>query len=519
MKKAKKLLALLLAVLCISAAAMPTSADEVDQTTVSVRITDVNVAHNGAYRLLFKIATTISCPVAAIPGIIVWDTSVTEPTADNYDYAVFYKRKSSEHEYYRTREIAIDEIGNEFYVAACYRLGDELVIGQRPFKYSVAKYAAKRLGENVSAAQNDLYTAMLDLGGEGAMKSIAVKAVGGYVGYNESHIGGVAGQTVMLRADAKRGDGYFIKWVDEAGATVSNERITTVVAKTSGVSTYTAVFGDKDDSLYSDTYDFEALPLGHTDVEYPTQDSKYSQKGYNKAATPVWSKTHSYSDSFNVKSHIEMLTTTGGTAYGARDDFYVVEGEGGDKALYATKGHQIIGYTMAFSDLSDILAQGAEADITFHKITADGAGHHVSLVVTDANGKSVTLRNNLGYYASGKYFSISAEKGSNETTTAIINKVKFGMGQTLSFRAELNKETEALDIIINGSHLGSLPFTSYGAFADVADKIDISTLHISTINVMAISTCYADVTVDNITYILGEEPPAQDSDENLEVEQ
>ena len=532
MKKRKVKIAILAAVLSLVVSSLiligGASAEGVRMTTG--RITEANIAFNDKLTLAFSVEATILLPPNAELGIGVWESTADEPTLDNISYVNFRKKTLNGYNYYKTREMSLKDVSKELYVGAVYKLDGEIVLAQNPVKYSMATFFMKNLASPIGADRSTVYENYLALAEKaGASFSTYVEAVGGYVGYSDSARGGILGQSVLLRAPAKNSEGeYFISWVDKNGNAVSTDRVFSVTLSENGIHTYTATYGDKENSIYKSTYDFEALDTGMIDFYFPGEDAEDKVvSGYDSSKTPLFSSSKTIEEAGLSMQTYMMLKKVGNGLYyyDKAHEFEVVDTELSGKALEMRNGHSgKRGSYVSFLDLNESYAIGAEADITYD--TAKSGGYlYMGLLLTDKYGKTVTLRTNLSSGAST--LSCYAEgDGSAYPGVYCERKITRIAGDTLTLRIDLNRENESVMIYENGTLLEELPLTSYATYkkaleaaekkneenkANAADgetpeeviAFDVESLHITKITIAGISNTSEDVTIDNLTFFCG----------------
>ena len=262
-------LAMLVLVCALSVCAFAGVIANAEEAAPTAEITTANVAYNDMVQLAFTV-TSANLPDGAVVGIMTWEADAVEFTAENAAYSTYKASEKDGVTYYKTAGIPAPEMDTAIYVAAVYKVGNDVTVAETPFKYSVLQYAGTRLSEtNVSAKQADVYENLIKYGINsdavfaGDENYAFVKTVNGTIGSAGAEIGGWMGKEVLLRAEAKNADGkYFIKWQNAEGETVSGERLTYVTVTEAGIAEYTAVYGDKAASAYASTYDFEALETG-----------------------------------------------------------------------------------------------------------------------------------------------------------------------------------------------------------------------------------------------------------------
>lgn len=499
--------------LCALTFVSSASAEE-NKIVTTAKIGKTNVAFNARLTIAFTVETTLLTPDNVTLGIMVWDSETTEPTIKNCKYVNFNSKTQNGETYFLVRPTELSDIADEFYVAACYKENGEIVIAETPFKYSIEKYFTYSLATPITEERAYIYTEYLELAREaGATDITAIKTNGGYVGYNKITFGGALNQYVMLRADAKNGEGeYFLAWKDSDGRVISHDRITTVMLEEDGITEYTAMYGDRELSKYKATYDFEALDDGLIEISYPVEDNiSKIVYGYDTAKTPLFAGTKSLTGvSLNTYRSLKKIGQDQ-YVYSTGHDFLVVDSPLGGKSMKITNGHQGRGMSANFSDIYEAYAIGAEVDMQYN--TAKSGGFfHINLTIKDANGKSVSLRTNIT--STGKTITFYAEgDGSAYPSVYLEKKLDLVRGNVLSFRAELDREGEAVKIYANGEFLQSLPLTSYATYKKIVEKaetdeeatlFDLSTLTISNILVCGISSTKDDITIDNVTFICGE---------------
>lgn len=511
--------ALVLFTLAICGFALSTTSSAEESFVTTAKIGDANVSFDGELRLAFTVITTVLTPTDADLGIMVWDSSVTEPTLKNCSYVNLNEKSQNGTTYYLVRPTKLADITTEFYVAACYKIGTTYTIAEPPFKYSIEKFFTYNLASPITEDSAEVYQGYLELAEDaGATDITAAKTVGGYLGYNKVTFGGALGQDVILRADAKNGDGeYFLCWKDKNGGVVSYDRVTTVNLENEGISEFRAMYGDRELSKYKATYDFEALDDGLIEIAYPVEDNVGKVvSGYDSAKTPLFQGAKSLNGLKLTTYRSLKKIAENQYVYSTGHDYYIVDSVSGGKAMKITNGHQGRGVSASFSDIYEAYAVGAEVDMQYN--TAKSGGFfHINLTLVDKNGKSVSLRTNITSTGSTCTFYCEGD-GSAYPAFYLQRKPALKRGNVLSFRAELDRAGEAIDIYVNGTFLEKVSLKSYATYKkaiDAAEKkteetgeavtaFDLESLTISTIGVHGISTTKDDITIDNITFLCGE---------------
>ena len=249
----------------------------------------------------------------------------------------------------------------------------------------------------------------------------------------------------------------------------------------------------------------------------PSQYTKYTTIGYDSAKTPVWRVSSSGLPGLAISYSIEAVSLGNDQyAYGRTDKFEVKEREG-DKEIFVERGHQIIGYSLTFTDQHEATyAYGGEVDIQFHSLNTNGVGHHVNLTLTDANGKSVALRTNLSYKKSTGEMSMYAEPPSGSDRIYAPASFKIKAGDILTFRGEVDRENKVLKLFANGRYIGDIALEAFSAYKNAIDTFDVTTAYVTKLSVHAISSAKDDVTIDNVVFIKGEEIIVEETPEGEE---
>jgi hypothetical protein len=320
--------------------------------------------------LAFTVEPTILLPKDAELGIGVWESIEEEPTLKNISYVNFGKKTLNGYDYYKTKGSSLADVSKEIYVSAVYKLDGKIELAETPKKYSMATFFMKNLASPIGGDRATVYENYLALAEKaGAKIDTYVKAVNGYVGYSDSTRGGILGQEVLLRAPAKNSEGkYFISWVDGNGSTVSSDRLFTVTISAKGAHTYTATYGERENSIYKSTYDFEALDTGMIEFNFPGEDAADKVvAGYDSGKTPLFSSSKSISDKgISMQTYMVLKKVGDGLYfYDKAHEFEVSETDLSGKALEMRSGHAgKRGAYVTFTDLNESYAVGSEADIT-----------------------------------------------------------------------------------------------------------------------------------------------------------
>ena len=516
------ILALAFAIAVCAFAGVMASAEDAAPTA---EIETANVAYNEMVQLAFTVSSA-NLPEGAVLGIMTWAQDAGEFTAATAAYSTFEASEKDGTTYYKTAGIPAPEMDTPIYVAAAYKVGDAVTIAETPFKYSALQYAGTRLTEaDVSAKQAALYEDLIKYGikadvlFKNAENYAFVKAVNGTIGSAGAEIGGWAGKTVLLRAEAKNADGeYFIEWQNAAGESVSAKRLAYVTAPEAGIDTYTAVFGDAASSAYANTYDFEALNNGKIDLPYPSLLSEPSATAYNTTYySKCWVSTKTLGNLTTTYSMAPLTETVDGTktlvkdangfySVAAIDSYYITESLSGDKELFIDRVTAPQGYLNKFINAADSgVYQSVEFDLTNKTLTRYSIFTSYGIVIADSNGKEVNLRVNLDANAETKLLSFCDQKATNEENK---NRSYYGKAidyvedVTLTIKSVINVTDGTLEIYTDGEYLGALPLSGWGTYAAAADTFVLDeNVTVKSISINCESGSGNDVSFDNVTFL------------------
>lgn len=495
----------------------------------TLEIDAANVAYNDMMHLAFTLVNTDTLPDGAEAGIIIWEDAQDEYTVANSSYKSFENNLDGSTVYYKSYGIAAPEIGAEIYVAACYSLNGAVTVTETPFAYSIVDYLVGRLGENVTDVQAELYANVLTYGAASdAVLSedsfVLVKAAGGYVGTYNRAVGAAkeVGSSFVLRAPITNEDGeYFAKWVDEAGETVSTDRVCTVAPSAVGLSLYTAVYGGE--NSYAFGFGFDDLTTGEVDVGTPDLAAAPTIEcygGYSGTNMRRWAVSYKGIAGATINLYMlpeatkndttdntQLYTFTqdenGNYIIGAKDTLLVTGKANGDKELSIERGQKGSGYDSVFSN-SVSGCKTAEIDFGFADITDDGVQNHINLYVYDGSVGS-TYRFNLVTNSGGTGFVYGEQttqgardenhvKANGETT---YYSVKPGEKSTLSITLNTSGDAPCFDFYYNGVYAGSLACSilkNYNA------NMDFSNAKISSLSVNTVTAAVDTFIFDNICF-------------------
>lgn len=521
--KTLALFTLALAIAVCGIIGMSASAEEVAPT-----VTSANVAYNDMMHLVFIVDNDGALPEGAKAGIVIWDKEQTEYTADNAAYATFTARLDGETTYYRSYGIAATEIDSKIYVAAGYLLDGAITVTQTPFEYSLVDYFLTRLEEDITPAQSRLYYNVLAYGLAseavlGGNTYTLVKAEGGYVGaYNRSFaVLENASDTVMLRAQAVNADGdYFTKWVDDAGNTVSTDRVCTVAPGKSGESAYTAVFGNQSpykhavgfDGMDEGVIDFGTpdLSVAPTRVCYGTYDGTnyrayvVSYKGIpSTTLNNVMMPAATVTGETKADRYTFTLDENGKYVIEDTDVYTVIAKNEGDNILAIDKNH---GGTAWGTEFTNPTGQGkrVEFDVGCDDVTQDAVQICFTFRLNNGSTTSnyrinlMTAKDETGYL-----YAEQATSGSRDE-----NKLKLdgnvstyllGKDKMLSIACEVNTSGEkpVIDVYLDGEYAGSL---ACDLFKGYSEGFNLATAQITYLGISAVSNTRDEFLFDNICF-------------------
>ena len=533
-----KLVVLLLAVtlMIASALAIVSSAEE-----VTLKIDSANVAYNDMMHLAFTLENADTVPDGADAGIIIWDKEQTDYLVSNAVFATFTKCSDGNVTYYKSYGIAAPQIGSVIYVAACYMTDDVITVTQSPIEYSLIEYFASRLDSQITDTQEELYESVLTYGAASDAvllddAYVLVMANGGYVGKHNRSLGvaSEAGKSFLLRAPVTNGSGkYFSKWVDAEGNTVSTERVCNVTPETTGITYYTAVYGEG--TSYANAFGFDDYEIGEVNAGAPDltkAPTLAAQGAYSGTNYKIWQSDKTHENIYYYRYLGPTATITGQTDKGKNiyeftvdennnysvdlyDSFHVVSENGADKVLSVHRDLPSSGWGVRFTnaDASTNKATYAEVDLRYDTFNADNVQHHVSIEVYNGT-ETVTYRTNLFDMTDKSSFIYAENPANSNYVSRAVNDAagntryfSHDADETFTFGAEFVNRTETVegvettvsyvDYYINGEYFGSLPLSAFSAHkATLAD----GKFFIKKLNVVSISSARDDITIDNVCF-------------------
>lgn len=536
--KNSKIFILLVALTLVLASVLAIGVSAEDEKVL--KLDSANVAYNDMMHLVFTLENTDVVPDGADAGIIVWDEAKEEYTVSNAAFATFTARTDGETTYYRSYGIAAPEIGTELRIAACYMQDEAITVTQEPITYSLVEYFVNGLNKNSEAYQVELYESVLSYGAasdtvlndEDAF--VLVRANGGYVGSYNRAVGAAknVGESFTLRAPITNEAGeFFSKWVNNAGETVSADRVCTVTPETAGISAYTAVYGG--DATYKSGFGFEDLATGEVNVGTPdltNAPTLTAQGAYSGTNYKVWNVTKTI-DNISYTRYLGPVATkdaegvytftqdeeSGKYAIDKYDSFHIVQDDAVNKVLSVHRDLPANGWSTVFTNVgaSTNKATCAEVDLRYDTFAKDNVQHHVSITVYNGT-KYVTYRSNL-FDKTGESSYIYAEntnQGSGGYSTRAVKdeagETKYfdhAAGETFTFGAEFVNRTETvegvettvsyIDYYINGEYFGSLPLSLFGTHSGtLAD----GKFYITDLRVVSISSARDSISIDNVCF-------------------
>ena len=340
-----------------------------DSLAPSAEIEYINLAYNNGQTHLALTVTGEELTEGRSYGIAVWyDAAVESPSLANADYINYTVRTdSSGREYFRTHPIAEQDHAKPILIAPVIDMGNFSIIAKTPAPFTVFDYAIARLDDaGVTAEQLTSYQSLL-LNESIVQSSYGIaKAIGGYIGTSQmSFAAGKIGDSLLLRAEAKNAEGkYFLYW--QIGEKQDTSRITKAAVK-AGINEFCAVYGDKADSAYKYTYDFEAHDTGVIDIGTPTgisvENSSYKGRFYWRISGS--SLGISFANGYSSK---DISLPFKESSVLASDYHEITENEKEDKALVIDKGQNAFGYTDKISSPAEdgTVCTAVEADVILH---------------------------------------------------------------------------------------------------------------------------------------------------------
>ena len=198
-------------------------------------------------------------------GLIFWNQDVDLDTAEltvanasSASFQLCHDDKANV-DYYCTGGIPADSIFDEVRFAACVRntTTGKIEIVSDIASYSVAEYVGSRvIAEDATETQVLLYQKIYDYAyaamevlkdGDFSPSLALVKTVGGTVGKHDyATMGGKLGATFTINAPEFNEDGEPFHGWECGGAIVSRERSHTLTLRSTGITTYTAIYGQTD---------------------------------------------------------------------------------------------------------------------------------------------------------------------------------------------------------------------------------------------------------------------------------
>lgn len=457
-----------------------------EEATPDIEIGNVNVAYNEMLHLTFTINGANKAPAGATVGVMTWDADVENPNKDNYTkkYSIATERDNTT--YYKTGGVAATEIDDVIVVAAYYDYNGETVVCETPFAYSIIKYLGTRLTEDkLTLAQADLYAKLIKyavasnkiLDAEGNPNYAFVKAVNGYVGNHGQSIGGWAGKEVLLRAEAKNADGeYFLGWKNEEGVIVSENRLFWVNCPEAGIDTYTAIFGDKDSSMYKNTVNLESMNSFPADT---TQDGLYANM-----KTSLGSFSIGYDPITGDKELHLNRTATGGGYF-----FYNTKGVSG--------------------------SVGCELDITRYNLkTASTSIEHFTISMDKKGTTTAVTARIINFYYNANAKSIRIDLGGNGDDKTLLTFTP-EIGETYTFGMSFQKKsTTTVDeatgeetitygvdftFYFNGKAIATVDAMKIKNFKDIAANVDLENFYIDQYALTGYNAAADNISIDNYT--------------------
>ena len=558
MKKIAKLVTLALAcVLMIGViVGMTVSAANTDTTGLSIK--GKNVAYNAATQLCVAVNGVDATNKDSV-AMLFWDYNPgSNPTAESATSKQIGADVLDGVYYFLSYGVDAKDMSAKIYFAPALVENDEITdIGTVSAGYSIVDYAIQRLTEqDGSAAQANLYYQLIRYCGAaydvfyGYTENGFVMTENGTAGsFGASVIGATRNDTVLIRAEAKNSNGeYFLYWMNDNHAIVSNERVVAVKAD-KALSKYTAVYGNKRDSLYIDTYDFEALSNGEDGLLFTPENP-------GTVNTKIWDTVHGYKYSNNVNKTYGNLTVSlcyslqyakvTKTNYEGAEEFstgyYVEKGtvvknytsdeqakawivtdeKTGDKALSSTKYAADNGMNFTFTnpaklynnafefDFSvDEYATGTPIQVSFSNGTFDFA--NFSININKSGAGNVAL--NLSTVDATDNVIYNGIKVANATKNRRIGTFDYAYGSTITFKFVVDSTNPlySIHIYADGTYVGTAGIQKVEGdvtYYDFASSIKNRTYNdtnckIATARIFQLRSATTVHTVDNVTLFVG----------------
>ena len=142
------------------------SAATAEEITETASIVSVNLEHRDYMHLAFKVET-VSVPDGATVGIMVWNSGVTDYTAENKLWSNFeLSNDGAGTDYYASQSISAKDIATEYQVAVVAKTDGGVTLLSKPVSYSVEAWAQTKLAdpETVDPVRINLYNKVIAYG-------------------------------------------------------------------------------------------------------------------------------------------------------------------------------------------------------------------------------------------------------------------------------------------------------------------------------------------------------------------
>ena len=546
MKKQSKILTLtlVLALIISAVVAVGIVASAEDSTPVLPTIKSKNLYYEENTSIAVQVEYAGTLADGASLGIIVWDSATYDGNTENAIHKSFKLEALNGAEFYLTQPIEAGNMSYPYVIAAAIDNGDGTYTVGEVEEYSLTKYAYDKLGEADTVVKTAnlchtllAYAAAADgvITNSSAKLEVAyVSAVGGTVGNGYTTFGGVNGDTVILRADAKNRDGkYFSNWTDASGEIISTSRVCQVeipVDAAAGAIVYTANYADSANyyvidvdslavgeiamsptsgSLVDNTSKSgykEMYPAKHYARTFGIMDNSIKLAGVYEAVEVVAEdETVSYTHS-GLASHFEVIEHNGDRELSWWRDTEYNENGAITKQLFNPASIEIMNH-ISNSNILVANANAVELDLRYDQVYRAGVSNFITMYTRNAdNSLTSTFRVNfrmnddgtVWVYGEGgsaaKHYFISDTDSHTENDA---KKYNFDEGQNITVGLIINRTTANVEVYLDGVLFGEIPVAKFdGNNASLA----LADSYIKYTVVGAVRDEDTVIAVDNIVY-------------------
>ena len=532
------ILALSLIVASLVAIGVTASAEEAAPT-----IAHKNIYYDDYTSIAVQVDYEGALEAGAKLGIIVWDSANPDRTVESAIHKSFKLETLNGKSFYLTQPIEAGNMSYPYVIAAAIDNGDGTYTIGETEEYSLTKYAYEKLGEKNTVYNSAYLCQMLLKYAEAADSVIAntqaklqvayVSTVGGTVGNGYTTFGGVNGDTVILRADAKNAAGkYFASWTNAAGEVISTERVCQVTIPAdaeAGAIVYTANYGDTADYY---VIDIDSLAKGAlvTPSASATPTNNVNSYGYNTlypqyhfSIAKKW-----LNDELIATGIYEAVSNDDGTTYvheGLASHIEVVN-DHGDKEirLWRDTAYDENGkitkqlFNPASIELknrisnTEVRVKNANAlslDFKFVENNKTSATHFHAIYTCNADNSidsnyrvnfnintdgTVTIYGEGASYGTHYFISDTDKHGATDA-----KKYKLEAGTDLTVGYVINRENETLEVYLDGALFGTIPLSSFKGHSTNAN-FKVAESYIKYVSISAVRDEDAIIAVDNVIY-------------------